>query len=99
MSGVQKKFRKQKMYHVISLTKFSWFRRFQPLSSSKLYNELFPQILNVLSSFPRLSTIRTNMPIEEHRRSDIFKNVETKFFVGGASDGRTWPFGPVRKNC
>jgi hypothetical protein len=51
--------------------------------------------------FSRLSTIRTNMPIEEHRRVDIFgvENLQRKFFVGGAGDGRTWPFGPVRKNA
>jgi hypothetical protein len=41
------------------------------------------------------------MPVEQHRRVDIFsvENLQRKFFVGGAGDGRTWPFGPVRKNA
>jgi hypothetical protein len=51
--------------------------------------------------FLRLLTIRTNMPVEQHRRVDIFgvENLQRKFFVGGAGDERTWPFGPVRKNA
>ena len=36
------------------------------------------------------------MPIQEHRRVDIFgaKSVD-KLNIGGAGDGVTWPFGQV----
>ena len=44
----------------------------------------------------RLSTIRQNMPIHEHRRVDIFgANFVDNLRKGGARDGVTWPFGKV----
>ena len=50
----------------------------------------------------RLATIRRNMPIERHRRSDIFPaevgaaaTGTGNVVIGGAEDGRTWPFGQV----
>jgi hypothetical protein len=63
-----------------------------------------------LPLFTRLSTIRRNMPIDQHRRKDIVElqtgnsqsDVEKYqagnrcFTIGGANDGRTWPFGQVR---
>ena len=36
------------------------------------------------------------MPIQEHRRADIFgANSVDKLNIGGAGDGVTWPFGQV----
>jgi hypothetical protein len=36
------------------------------------------------------------MPIEQHRRKDIFGDVSNgNIVVGGVGDGRSWPFGQV----
>jgi len=36
------------------------------------------------------------MPIEQHRRKDIFGDISNgNIVVGGAGDGKSWPFGQV----
>ena len=46
----------------------------------------------------RLAIIRRNMPIEQHRRTDIFGAKSTgimSYEVGGVDSGSSWPFGQV----
>lgn len=64
---------------------------------AKAYDKKF-QVKTDTNVIFRLAIIRRNMPIEQHRRTDIFGAKSTgimSYEVGGVDSGSSWPFGQV----